>query len=234
MSTARSSEVREVIFRNRKKSNVDYASKRLKMVEVQIARRNVRDKAVLDAMRTVPRHLFVPDSLRDEAYDDGPLPIGCEQTISQPYVVASMTEELELTHHSRVLEIGTGSGYQAAVIAEIAREVYTIEIVAKLLDSARALFEQLHYRNIYAKQGDGSLGWPEYAPYNGVILTAAAPHVPEALIEQLAPDGIVILPLRGSYPDSQELVKIRKTSSGLERETLYAVRFVPMTGEIEE
>ncbi|UCG62717.1 MAG: protein-L-isoaspartate(D-aspartate) O-methyltransferase [Candidatus Zixiibacteriota bacterium] len=223
-----------MLFKNRHKSNLDYASLREDMVKYQIARRGVKDRAVLDAMRTVPRHLFIPESLRHEAYEDGPLPIGCDQTISQPYVVASMTEELELSHESRVLEIGTGSGYQAAVIAEIAKEVYTIEIVSKLLEKARALFETLHYRNIHTRLGDGSSGWPEYAPFDGIILTAAAPRIPAALIEQLSPSGIMVLPLRGPMSDSQDLVKVRKTENGLERESLYGVRFVPMTGRIED
>ena len=220
-----------MLFKNRDKSNVDYASLREDMVKYQIARRGVKDQAVLDAMRTVPRHLFVLDSLRHEAYEDGPLPIGQEQTISQPYVVASMTEELGLTHQSRVLEIGTGSGYQAAVIAEIAKEVYTVEIVSKLLENARSLLERLRYRNIYVKAGDGSLGWPENAPYDGIIVTAAASKIPTALIEQLKPGGVMVLPLRGPLSDNQDLVKIRKTENGLERESLYGVRFVPMTGK---
>ncbi len=222
-----------MLFKNRNKSNVDYASLREDMVRYQIARRGVKDKAVLDAMRTVPRHLFVPENLWHEAYEDGPLPIGCDQTISQPYIVASMTEELELTHHSRVLEIGTGSGYQAAVIAEIASEVYSIEIIPRLLERARSLLETLHYHNIHVKIGDGSLGWPEYAPFDAIILTAASPKIPPVLIEQLAPSGVMVLPLRGPMLDSQDLVKVRKTENGLERESLYGVRFVPMTGKIE-
>lgn len=220
-----------MLSKNQHKSEADYAPLREDMVKYQIARRGVKDQAVLDAMRTVPRHLFVPESLRHEAYEDGPLPIGQDQTISQPYVVASMTEQLELTHKSRVLEIGTGSGYQAAVIAEIAKEVYTVEIVSKLLDNARSLLGKLRYRNIYAKLGDGSLGWPENAPYDGIIVTAAASKIPTALIEQLKPGGIMVLPLRGLMGDNQDLVKIRKTENGLERESLYAVRFVPMTGK---
>jgi len=222
-----------MLFKNRDKTAADYASLRQKMVDVQIARRGIRDQAVLDAMRTVPRHLFIPAGLEHEAYEDGPLPIGCEQTISQPYVVASMTEHLELTYKSRVLEIGTGSGYQAAVIAEIAKEVYTVEIVKKLLEQASSLLERLHYRNVHTKLGDGSLGWPENAPYDAIILTAAAPRIPEALIEQLAEGGVMVMPLKGPIPDTQELIKVRKTRQGLKKISLYAVRFVPMTGAVE-
>jgi len=222
-----------MLFKNRHKTSADYGTLRARMVEVQIARRGIRDQAVLDAMRTVPRHLFVPEGLEHEAYEDGPLPIGCEQTISQPYVVASMTEHMELTYRSRVLEIGTGSGYQAAVLAEIAKEVYTVEIVKKLLEQSRALLEKLHYRNVYCRLGDGYLGWPEHAPFDAIILTAAAPRIPEALIEQLDDNGVIVMPLKGPIPDTQELIKIRKTKQGLKRTSLYAARFVPMTGKVD-
>ncbi len=222
-----------MLFKSKDKTGIDYAELREQMVERQIARRDVSDKAVLDAMRTVPRHLFVPDDLRHDAYEDGPLPIGHGQTISQPYVVASMTQNLELTYKSKVLEIGTGSGYQAAVLAEIAREVYSIEIVPELLKRAQGLFEVLHYRNIQTKLGDGSLGWPEHGPYDAIILTAAAPRIPEALIEQLAPGGVMVLPLREDYDDTQDLVKVRRTPDGLKQISLYAVRFVPMRGDVD-
>lgn len=222
-----------MLFKNRNQTSTDYASLREKMVDIQISRRGIRDKAVLDAMRTVPRHLFVPPGLEHEAYEDGPLPIGCEQTISQPYVVASMTEHLELTYNSRVLEIGTGSGYQAAVIAEIAKEVYSVEIVKKLLEQARSLLEKLHYRNVRTRLGDGYAGWPEFAPYDAIVVTAAAPRIPEALIEQLAEGGVIVMPLKGPIPDTQELIKVRKTRQGLKRTSLYAVRFVPMTGAVD-
>ena len=222
-----------MLFKSKDTANIDFARLREEMVERQIARRDVRDKAVLDAMRTVPRHLFVPPELRHEAYDDGPLPIGHGQTISQPYIVASMPEHMELTHKNKVLEIGTGSGYQAAVLAEIASEVYTVEIVPSLLNQAQELFKQLHYRNIHAKVADGSLGWPDNGPYDAIILTAAAPRIPEALIDQLAPGGVMVLPIREEYDDAQDLIKVRRTPEGLKRVSLYAVRFVPMRGDIE-
>jgi protein-L-isoaspartate(D-aspartate) O-methyltransferase len=222
-----------MLFKSKDKTGIDYAELREQMVERQIARRDVTDRAVLDAMRTVPRHLFVPDELRHDAYEDGPLPIGHGQTISQPYVVASMTQNLELSYKSKVLEIGTGSGYQAAVLAEIAKEVYSVEIVPELLSRAQGLFEVLHYRNIEAKLGDGSLGWPEHGPYNAIIVTAAAPRIPEALVEQLAPGGVMVLPLRENYDDTQDLIKVRRTPDGLKQISLYAVRFVPMRGDVD-
>ena len=221
------------LLKSRKSAVLDFAELRERMVLDQITRRGVRDKSVLAAMRTVPRHLFVPHGLEHEAYTDGPLPIGHEQTISQPYVVASMTEHLQLNHNSRVLEIGTGSGYQAAVLAEIAKEIYTVEIVPELLTATTELFKRLHYRNILAKVGDGSLGWPEHAPFDAIILTAAAPRIPRPLIAQLAMGGRMVLPLKGFAPDSQELVQVVRTEEGLEQTSLYSVRFVPMTGAVE-
>ena len=211
----------------------EFAARRLQMVDEQIARRGVCDPSVLAAMRTVPRHLFVPAEQIEDAYTDGPLPIGHEQTISQPYVVASMTEHLALNHNSRVLEIGAGSGYQSAVLAEIAREVFTVEIIPELCENLNQLFSRLSYRNIKTKLGDGSLGWAEHAPYDGIIVTAAAPRLPESLTDQLAPSGRLVIPLTTGSPHLQELYLIRKTSKGIEKEYLYGVRFVPMRGAVE-
>ena len=204
------------------------------MVEEQIVRRGVHDTAVLEAVRKVPRHLFIPEKYRSAAYADGPQPIGEGQTISQPYIVASMTEELELAPGSKVLEIGTGSGYQTAVLAEIAAEVYTIEIIAPLADSAKRILNKLGYKNIFMRLGDGSRGWPEAAPFDGIIITAAAPRIPDALPEQLAESGRMIVPVGESVWVSQNLVKLRKTTRGIEKKVLYPVRFVAMHGEIEE
>jgi len=211
----------------------ELAARRLQMVDEQIARRGVRDPAVLAAMRTVPRHLFVPAEQIEDAYTDGPLPIGHEQTISQPYVVASMTEHLALNHNSRVLEIGAGSGYQSAVLAEIASEVFTVEIIPELCKNLNQLFSRLGYRNIKTILGDGSLGWPEHAPYDGIIVTAAAPRLPESLMDQLAPSGRLIIPLATGSPHFQKLYLIHKMPEGIEKEYLYGVRFVPMRGLVE-
>lgn len=201
-----------------------------RMVRDQIAARDVRDLRVLAAMRKVPRHLFVPAGVRHLAYIDSPLPIGLSQTISQPYIVAFMTEALELKPQDRVLEIGTGSGYQAAVLAEIVKEVYTVEIVAPLAREAEARLKSLGYSNIRTRVGDGYRGWPEAAPFDAVMLTAAPDHVPKPLLDQMREGGRLILPLgRGD----QDLVRIRRTRSGFQREILLPVRFVPMTGEAE-
>lgn len=222
-----------MLFGGKKESEIDYTSLREQMVDRQLAGRGVKDKCVLSAMRSVPRHLFVPDNYCGEAYDDNPLPIGHEQTISQPFIVASMTEHLDIDHDSKVLEIGTGCGYQTAVLAEIAREVCTIEIIPSLLDNARENFKTLCYRNIKTRLGDGSCGWPEEAPFDGIIVTAAAPRVPEALLEQLEENGVMVIPLGSGMGYSQDLVKVRRTSQGPVQEFLYHVRFVPMRGEVE-
>ncbi len=187
----------------------------------------IRDPRVLEAMEAIPRDLFVPATFRDHAWDDMALPIACGQTISQPYIVAYMTEQLELQPHMRVLEIGTGSGYQAAILSKLARRVYTIERHRSLLEEARRRFEQLGLNNIESRVGDGYRGWPEAAPFDRVIVTAAAPKPPKALLEQLAEDGIMIIPVDAG-PLYQELVKIRRTPEGFERERLIPVRFVPM------
>jgi protein-L-isoaspartate(D-aspartate) O-methyltransferase len=183
---------------------------------------------VLDAMLRVPRHLFVPDSLRMRAYTDGPLPIGHNQTISQPYIVAFMTEALDVQPTHRVLEIGTGSGYQAAVLGRLASHVYTIEIVEPLAARARALLAELGYRNIDVRTGNGYLGWPEQAPFDRIMVTAAPDQVPPALVEQLKIGGLMAIPV-GSV--TQQLRILRRTATGMETLSTLPVRFVPMTGK---
>jgi len=206
---------------------------REKMVDRQIKARDVKDPNVLKALRTVPRHGFVRhDDLR-RAYSDQPLPIGKGQTISQPYIVAYMTDALELSPESKVLEIGTGSGYQAAVAAEIAREVYTIEIIEALAETAKERLEELGYRNVFAKAGDGYYGWEEKGPFDAIIITAAAGLVPPPLKEQLKPGGKMILPLGSPY-GAQTLVLVTKDEKGkIHSRSLLPVRFVPMTGQVQ-
>ncbi len=201
------------------------------MVAEQIAERGVRDERVLGAMRTVPRHEFVPEKLREFAYADGPLPIGHRQTISQPYIVAAMTELAALKEDSRVLEIGTGSGYQAAVLAEVAAEVYSIEIVEPLARRTAAELERLGYERIKLRIGDGYQGWPEAAPFDAVVVTAAPPYVPEPLKEQLAVGGRLVIPVGDHY---QELRVIIRTADGFKEHSVFPVRFVPMTGEAQK
>jgi protein-L-isoaspartate(D-aspartate) O-methyltransferase len=203
-----------------------HAELRQRMVARQIEARGVRDPRVLDAMRRVPRHLFVPPELQDDAYTDGPLPIGHSQTISQPYIVAYMTEALELTPRHKVLEVGTGSGYQAAVLGACAREVYTIEIVAALAERAATTLRQLGYRNVHVRHGDGYDGWPEQAPFDAIMVTAAPDHVPEPLVAQLAVGGRMIIPVGKG---DQELRLIRKTAAGVVERSTMPVRFVPLT-----
>jgi protein-L-isoaspartate(D-aspartate) O-methyltransferase len=199
---------------------------RRRMVATQIEARGVADAAVLEAMRRVPRHLFVPEAERPGAYDDTPLPIGYGQTISQPFIVAYMTDLLDAGPGLRVLEIGTGSGYQAAVLADVGCEVYSIEIVPELAERARRTLAELGYARVQVRHGDGYLGWPEEAPFDRVILTAAPPAVPDALIEQLAVGGVLIAPVGGQL--EQMLTIVRKTEAGpVTRETI-PVRFVPM------
>jgi protein-L-isoaspartate(D-aspartate) O-methyltransferase len=207
---------------------------RNKMVAQQIEGRGVSDRDVLQAMRTVPRHAFVLKQDSRRAYRDHPLPIGLGQTISQPYIVAYMTEALKLGPNSKVLEIGTGSGYQAAVCAEIADEVFTIEILEKLAESAKKRLAELGYRNVYAKAGDGYFGWPENGPFDAIIITAAAGMIPPPLIEQLKPGGRMILPLGSPY-GVQTLVLVTKNAEGrVNTRRLIAVRFVPMIGKVAE
>jgi protein-L-isoaspartate(D-aspartate) O-methyltransferase len=206
-----------------------FAEQRERMVE-QIAARGVRDPAVLTAMRTVPRERFVPESLADRAYDDGPLPIGEGQTISQPYVVAAMTEALRLQPRDRVLEIGTGSGYAAAVLASIVAEVYTVERVASLAEAACRRLADLGYATVHVRLGDGTLGWAEHAPYDAIVVTAGGPDVPQSLLRQLAPDGRLVMPV-GPGPRSQRLVRIVRTPDDrYERDDFEDVAFVPLIG----
>lgn len=197
------------------------------MIDQQLVPRGITDPLVLGAMRSVPRHLFVPEAFRDEAYQDHPVPIGHAQTISQPYIVAFMTQALELTGGERVLEVGTGSGYQAAVLAEIADEVYSIEILEPLAREAEQRLKELHYR-VHLRVGDGYGGWPEAAPFDAIIVAAAPDHVPQPLIQQLAPGGRLVIPVGTS---SQELIRVRRTPAGIARDAILPVRFVPMTGE---
>ncbi len=210
----------------------EYAELRRRMVEEQIEARGVKDELVLNAMLKVPRHEFVPPALRDNAYDDTPLPIGYGQTISQPYIVALMTECLGLKGGEKVLEIGTGSGYQAAVLAEIAGEVYTIEIVEPLAKEAAERLERLGYENVHVRHGDGYYGWPEKAPFDGIIVTAAPDEVPKPLLDQLKPGGKLVIPV-GEW--SQDLIVVSKDERGrIHRRSVIPVRFVPMTGEAQK
>ncbi len=205
---------------------------REKMVAWQIQARDIKDPNVLKAMRIVPRHAFVRFSEQRYAYADNPLPIGFDQTISQPYIVAFMTEALQLKPDSKVLEIGTGSGYQATVCAEIAQQVYTIEIVEGLAKRAKKCLKELGYPNVFVRFGDGFFGWPDVAPFDAVIGTAAAGRIPEPLLEQLKPGGRMILPY-GRPWDFQYLVLITKDEKGnLHKSNVMPVRFVPMTGEV--
>jgi protein-L-isoaspartate(D-aspartate) O-methyltransferase len=198
---------------------------RAQMVDQQIKDRGVTHPGVLDAMRRVPRHRFVPGALDERAYDDTPLPIGEGQTISQPYIVAYMTEALEPKATDRILEIGTGSGYQAAILAELVKEVYTIELVPVLADRARTVLSELGYKNIRTKQGDGYRGWPEAAPFDKIIVTAAPDEVPPVLVDQLAVNGILVVPVgRGD----QMMTILRKTPGGVVKRETIPVRFVPM------
>lgn len=209
----------------------EYKTLRLQMVDQQIIRRDITDPNVLEAMRTVPRHLFVPEGYRNEAYHDGPLPIGKGQTISQPYIVAIMTELLQIDSTSKVLEIGTGSGYQAAVLAEISDSVYSIEIIPALAHHADSLLDSLGYGMVQVRAGDGYKGWPEAAPFDAVIVTAAAPKIPQPLIEQLKPGGRMVIPV-GEL--TQELMLITKSEDEFIKRSIIPVRFVPMTGEVQE
>jgi protein-L-isoaspartate(D-aspartate) O-methyltransferase len=207
-----------------------FEKRRLQMVEQDIQGRGVKDALVLKAMRRVQRHLFVEESLWPGAYNDYPLPIGGGQTISQPYVVALMTEALGLRGSERVLEVGTGSGYQAAVLAEIVKEVFTIEIRPELYANARDRLQKLGYRNVHVKQGDGYLGWPEHAPFDAIIVTASPDHIPPPLLAQLKEGGRLIIPL-GSTVYYQNLTLVTKRQGKLETRELGSVAFVPLVGE---
>ena len=214
-----------------KNENNDYSLLRKDMVETQIIARGVKNDAVIKAMLNVPRHLFVPQNRQKNAYLDMPLPIGLGQTISQPYIVAFMTEQLKVKTGDRILEIGTGSGYQAAILSTIVDSVFTIEIVPELAQQAKKRLHDLHYNNVVVLAGDGYHGWPEKAPFDAIIITAAPPKIPPLLLEQLKTGGRMILPV-GEYV--QELVVVSKTKSGMEMQNVLPVRFVPMTGEIQK
>jgi protein-L-isoaspartate(D-aspartate) O-methyltransferase len=208
-----------------------YAQARERMVQEQVEARGVKDPLTLAALRRVPRHALVPEGVRALAYADQPLPIGHEQTISQPYIVAFMTEALGLEGGERVLEVGTGSGYQAAVLAHIAAEVYTIEIVQPLAERARADLARLGYANVHVRAGDGYRGWPEAAPFDAVIVTAAAPRIPEPLVAQLKEGGRLVIPVGGWM---QQLRVLERREGRLREVARLPVRFVPMTGEIRQ
>lgn len=201
------------------------------MIERQLRGRGIRDPRVLQAMRSVPREKFVPKELRNSAYDDRPLPIGYEQTISQPYIVAFMTEQLQPTKTQRVLEIGTGSGYQAAVLSGLVADVYTIEIVRPLAERAAAVLGELGYKNVHVKAGDGYKGWPEHAPFDSIIVTAAPDHVPAPLVEQLKEGGRMVIPVGKS--GAQELYLLEKRDGQVTQTAVIPVRFVPLTREPE-
>jgi protein-L-isoaspartate(D-aspartate) O-methyltransferase len=204
----------------------DYAALRKKMVEEQLQQRGIASKRVLDAMGKVERHRFVPDELRDQAYEDHPLPIGEGQTISQPYIVAFMTETLNIKETDRILEIGTGSGYQAAILGELGKEVYTIEIVPSLAQKSGSLLQRLGYKNVFVKMGDGYLGWPDHAPFDVIIVTCSPSHVPKALQDQLKEGGRMIIPVGEKF--TQELVLLKKKSGKMSSQSRMPVLFVPM------
>ncbi len=202
---------------------------RERMVQHQIAGRGIYDSRVLEAMRKVPRHFFIDEALWDQAYSDFPLPIGHGQTISQPYIVALMTQELGLTGREKVLEIGTGCGYQAAILAELARSVFSVERISALLARARKTLDTLGYTNVFLKLDDGTWGWREEAPFDAIIVTAGAPSVPQPLIDQLADPGVMVIPVGDDF--SQSLVKITKAGGELHREVMGGVRFVKLVGD---
>jgi protein-L-isoaspartate(D-aspartate) O-methyltransferase len=208
---------------------VDLAPKRERMVKEQLMPRGIHEERVLAAMNKVPREEFVPEHLRAASYADQPLPIGYDQTISQPFIVAFMTEQLRPQPQDRVLEIGTGSGYQAAILAELVAGVYSIEIIEPLAKTAEATLQRLGYKNVHVKMGDGYKGWPEHAPFDIVIVTCAPNHVPQALVDQLKEGGRMIIPVGG--PGDQELYLLEKEKGKLRQRGVSPVRFVPMTGE---
>jgi len=207
----------------------NFEKARARMVEEQLIPRSIHDQKTLEAMRKVPRHLFVEDALKNQAYGDYPLPIGRGQTISQPYIVALMTQALGLKGHEHVLEIGTGSGYQAAILSQICEKVYTVERIDTLLVQARKVFDSLHYLNILTKLDDGTNGWPEYSPYDVIIVTAGGPKIPLPLLEQLADPGILVIPVgdRGV----QDLRLVTKKEGGIKEKTIELVRFVNLIGD---
>lgn len=208
--------------------NNDYRLARERMVRNQLISRGITDKRVLEAMGKVPRHLFIEEALDGEAYNDHPLPIGHKQTISQPYIVALMTQALDLTGNEKTLEIGTGSGYQTAILAELSAKVYTIERIRALMEMSRHILQELGYINILFKSYDGTLGWEEFSPFEAIIITAGAPAVPEPLLGQLAEGGRMIVPVGDRF--SQELIKITKRKDSFEKQSLGGCRFVDLIG----
>ncbi|WP_010297549.1 protein-L-isoaspartate(D-aspartate) O-methyltransferase [Candidatus Odyssella thessalonicensis] len=209
-----------------------YDRLRIKMVDQQLQARDISDTRVLAAMKEIPRHLFVPSQHQDMAYEDSPVPIGQGQTISQPYIVAFMSQAAQLKPTDKVLEIGTGCGYQTAVLSQLCAEVYTIEIIEELAKRAQRLFKTLGYHNIQSRIGDGYSGWPEHAPYNAILVTAAPQRLPQQLVTQLKEQGRLIIPVKVDH--QQELIGVTKTEAGIQKEPLIPVKFVPMTGQIEQ
>jgi protein-L-isoaspartate(D-aspartate) O-methyltransferase len=206
----------------------DLRARRQEMVEQQIRQRGVTNARVLDAMRSVPRERFVPPALLEQAYEDGPLPIGSGQTISQPYIVAYMTEALQVEPSHKVLEVGTGSGYQAAVLSELVREVYTIEIVPELADRAQTVLRALNRTNVHVRAGDGYAGWPDEAPFDRIMVTAAPEEIPRPLIDQLAPGGRLVVPV-GAQGAPQWMTIVERTAKGVVERRTIPVQFVPFT-----
>jgi protein-L-isoaspartate(D-aspartate) O-methyltransferase len=208
---------------------MDFPKARLKMVEEQIISRGIKDPRLIAAMKKVPRHLFVEEALQSQAYSDHPLPIGEKQTISQPYMVALMTEALQLKEKEKVLEIGAGSGYQTAILSELAEKVFSIERIRSLAIKARQLLYELGYFNVEIKIFDGTHGWLEEAPFNAIIVTAGAPNIPQPLIDQLAIDGRLVIPVGDAYV--QDLIRVTKTKEGIRKEDLGGCRFVKLIGK---
>ena len=208
--------------------NHDYRMAREKMVKNQIISRGITDPGVLEAMGKIQRHLFVEEALIGEAYNDHPLPVGYKQTISQPYIVALMTEALEMTGKEKTLEIGTGSGYQTAILAELSKTVYTIERIERLLEKSKMLLESLGYTNIFFKAFDGTLGWDEFAPYDAIIVTAGAPKIPQPLMDQMAEGGKLVIPIGNRY--GQDLIKVTRTKNAFKERNLGGCRFVDLIG----
>jgi len=206
----------------------DFALARERMVKDQLRARGIRDEGVLQVMGKIPRHLFIEEALADEAYDDHPVPIGEKQTISQPYIVALMTEALELTGKENTLEIGTGSGYQTAILAELSNRVYTIDRIESLLLNARKILAQLGYDNIVFKVFDGTMGWEDYSPFDAIMVTAGSPSLPRPLLDQLADNGRMIIPVGDRH--TQELIKVIRRGRRLEQESLGGCRFVNLIG----
>lgn len=210
-------------------SMVNFQKARDRMVDTQLIKRGIEDVRVLEAMRKVPRHLFVDEALQDQAYNDHPVPIGDKQTISQPFIVALMTEMLQLKGPEKVLEIGTGSGYQAAILAELADRVFSIERHPSLAYRANQILQKLGYKNVIIRVGDGTLGWPDDAPFDGIMVTAGAPKVPQPLVDQLAMGGRLVVPVGDRL--SQELVLVERVPEGIHKTNLGGVRFVDLVGK---